>query len=29
LPRVELVDFTGISSESLFGSKREVYRLNA
>lgn len=29
LPRVELVDFTGVSSDGLFGSRREVYRLKA
>lgn len=29
LPRVELVDFTGISSDGLFGSRREVYLLKA
>lgn len=29
LPRGDLIDFTGISSEGLFGSRREVYRLKA
>ena len=29
LPRIELVDFTGVSFEGLFDSRREVYKLKS